>query len=263
VTSPTENARIIKEATAWNNGNPPDIIWANAGAAHPSLFAETSIDTLRSQMDIDYWAAAYLAHETINLWANEDTTLSKPDTSKAVTRPHPRHFIITSSVIAFVGLAGYAPYAPAKAALRSLADSLRSELALYNGANAAHPERPLLKNHIVFPAGITSPGFDTENETKHPVTFMLEEDDKPQTEDEVAAAAFAGLEKGDFQITTNLLGYLMRTSTMGGSSRNGLGVLDTVTSWLGSIIWLFVGPDMEKKVFSFGKKNGVNGTKLT
>jgi 3-dehydrosphinganine reductase len=209
-------------------------------------------------MDIDYWAAAYLAHETINLWTKDDTA---PETSKVTTRPPPRHFIITSSAIAFVGLAGYSPYAPAKSALRSLADSLRSELQLYNGANAAHPSRPKLLNHIVFPMGIISPGLEAENALKHPVTVMLEKDDVPQSEDEVAAASIAGLERGEFQVTTNLLGYLMRASTMGGSARNGLGLLDTVTSWVGSIVWLFVGPDMEKKVFNYGKKHGVNGTK--
>jgi 3-dehydrosphinganine reductase len=249
---------MLKEATAWNNGNSPDIIWANAGSAHPTLFAETPVEILRSQMDIDYWAAAYLAHETVKLWTQDDTT---PETNKVTTRPPPRHFIITSSVIAFIGMAGYTPYGPAKSALRSLADTLRSELQLYNGANAANLSRPKLMNHIVFPMGIISPGLEAENALKHPVTIMLEEDDQPQSEDEVAAASIAGLERGEFQVTTNWLGHLMRSSTMGGSPRNGLGVLDTVTSWVGSIVWLFVGPDMEKKVFNYGKKHGVNGTK--
>lgn len=166
---------------------------------------------------------------------------------------------MTSSSIAFVGLAGYSPYAPAKAAMRSLADSLRSELNLYNGARRRDPTSgsPVdLKVHIVCPGTILSEGYEKENESKHPVTKILEEGDPKQTEDEVAAASVKALEKGHFLITTQFLGSAMRASSMGGSPRNNWFV-DTLFSWIVAPVWLFVGPDMEGKVYNYGKKHGV------
>jgi 3-dehydrosphinganine reductase len=259
VTSASENERLLKEATEWNGGKIPDIIWANAGSAHPTFLADTPVDELRAQMDIDYWSAAYLARETVRAWIAEGKDPKKAGEQKSKKEELPRHFVITSSVIAFVGIAGYAPYAPAKTALRSLADTLRSELNLYNGArrHATSPLRvPEMRNHIVFPGSISSPGFDVENSIKHPVTKLLEEDDKPQTEDEVARAAVAGLEGGAFMVTTAFLGHLMRTSGLAGSARNGLGVVDTLMGWLGYVLWLFIGPDMERKVWRWGQKHG-------
>lgn len=252
VTVAAENARILDTVTAWNNGQPPDVVWANAGASVPALFVDTSLDTLRAQMDINYWAAAYLAQESLKRFF-------KPDASARSNAP--RHFIMTSSTIAYVGLAGYATYAPAKSALRSLADSLRSEVQLYNGARkgsdaaSAAPPRPV-KIHIVLPGTILTAGLEKENETKHPVTEILEDGDPRQTEDEVAAAAIKGLERGQFMITTQFLGNAMRGSMWGGSPRNNL-LVDTIFSWLTSLAWLFIGPDMDAKVHNYGKNNGL------
>jgi len=264
VTKPEENERIIAEATAWNNGTPPGIVWANAGHAHPTLFLDTPIETLRSQMDINYWAATYLAHATLKAWLQPLHNGSRQKRESAhppSSKPPARHFIITSSTVAFVGVAGYSPYSPAKSALRSLSDTLRSELNLYNGAAAgAHSSSalPEVKNHIVLPGSILSPGLADENKLKHPVTVMLEDGDPAQTEDEVAKAAIRGLEKGHYLITTQFLGHAMRASALQGSPRNGLvGIRDTLFSWATSVAWLFIGPDMERKVWNWGRQNGV------
>lgn len=222
------------------------------------LYLHASIDTLRSQMDINYWAAAYLSHATLALWTKPQTQ-QKSNTTSTPPSNLPRHFIITSSSLCFVGLAGYATYAPAKAALRSLADSLRSELNLYNGArhhDASSAPPTDIQIHLVAPGTITSPGLEQEEKTKHPVTRILEEGDPKQTEDEVALAAVRALEKGYYLITTQFLGAAMRASSLNGSPRNNWFV-DTVFSWVTSVVWLFVGPDMEGKVFKYGKVNGV------
>ncbi|TKA80315.1 hypothetical protein B0A55_02198 [Friedmanniomyces simplex] len=258
VTKAEENTRLLEEVTQWNDGQPPDIVWANAGSSHPTLFIDTPLDTLRSQMEINYWAATYLAHATLYLWLKPTTSSSKPEhTGTAAAKP--RHFIMTGSVACFVGLAGYAPYSPAKSALRSLADTLRSELNLYNGYRRGHPEQgPAadVKIHCVVPGGIKSPGLEHENQIKHPVTKVLEEGDPTQTEDEVAVAAVKGLESGGYLITTQFLGSAMRAGTLGGSPRNNWFV-DTVFAWVVNVAWLFIGPDMEGKVFKYGKTNEV------
>ncbi|KAF2771784.1 3-ketodihydrosphingosine reductase, Tsc10 [Teratosphaeria nubilosa] len=251
--SPEENIRVIAEVTAWNHGSPPDIVWANAGSSVPTLFIDTPLSTLQSQMDTNYFAATYLAHVTLRSWLKPQPAPNSTKTS--ATNSKPRHFIITSSSVAFVGVAGYAPYAPAKAALRSLADTLRSELNLYNGYRRAHPDtgpQADVKIHCVAPGTITSPGHEQEQEVKHEVTKRLEESDPAQTEDEVASAAVKGLESGGYLITTQLLGHAMRAGMLGGSPRNNWFV-DTVFSWVVAIAWLFIGPDMEGKVYKYGK----------
>jgi 3-dehydrosphinganine reductase len=263
VTSPSENERLLKEATAWNGGQIPDVVWANAGAAVPGLLADASVDALRAQMDVNYWSALYLARDTIRAWVAEGKAASQnagdEQDKKKKKEELPRHIVMTSSIVAFVGIAGYGPYAPAKTAMRGLADALRSELNLYNGARARASDAlraPEMRNHIVFPGAISSPGFDVENSVKHPVTAMLEEDDKPQTEDEVARASVAALEGGAYMVTTSFLGHLMRASALAGSPRNGFGIVDTLLGFVGYLAWLFIGPDMERKAWRFGQKHG-------
>jgi len=259
VTVASENTRIIEEVTIWNHGHPPDIVWANAGLAMPSLLLDASIETLRAQMDVNYWAAVYLAQATLRAWLQPP----KPDSVAINAHAHeplPRHFITTSSAVAFCGVAGYAPYSPAKAALRSLHDTLRSELNLYSGAAAATtsgtPSIPQIKLHIVFPGTILTSGYTTENLTKHPVTKILEAGDPAQTEDEAAVAAIKELERGRSMITTQMLVAAMKVSALGGSVRDRWFV-DTVFGWVTSIAWLFIGPDMERKVWRWGRENGM------
>ena len=133
---------------------------------------------------------------------------------------------------------------------------------MYNGARESKKspaQYPPMYNHIILPAGIETPGLLQENETKHPVTKILEEDDKPYPPDSIARSAIRGLERGDYMITTQFLGHLMRASMMGGSPRNGWGISDTVMGWITYIAWLFIGPDMERKVYKYGVEHGLDG----
>lgn len=252
MTKINENDRLIREVTQWNFGQAPDVVWANAGMSHPALFVDTDLEIMRSQMEINYWAATYLAQATLRAWL-------KPGSSTADNNGS-RHFIATSSVAALAGLAGYTPYAPAKAALRSFTDTLRAEVNLYNGYRIANPEHgpPAdIKIHCVLPATIISPGLEQENKTKHPVTKILEEGDPQQTEDQVAEASIRALERGETLITTQLIGHAMRAGALGSSPRNGFGIVDTLFAWAVNVAWLFIGPDMDSKVFNWGKKNKV------
>ncbi|KAH7095990.1 3-ketodihydrosphingosine reductase, Tsc10 [Paraphoma chrysanthemicola] len=261
VASEAENARILAEATAWNNGRMPEIVWTVAGSSTPGLYIETSTDTLRKQMDLNYFATAYLAHKTLKAWWYPDTPYGAQGKSSAPEPP--RQFIITSSAVAFVGLVGYSPYAPAKAALRSLADGLRSEVQLYNAARRSktsttgvQPAPFDVNIHIIFPGTILSPGFDNEEKTKHPVTRELESSDPRQTELEAATAAVQGLEAGNFMTPTNYIVRLLRWGSMGSSQRNNI-VLDTLGAWITTIVWLIMVPDLNSKVWNWGKKNGM------
>ncbi|KAK7186582.1 3-ketosphinganine reductase-like protein [Paraphaeosphaeria sporulosa] len=257
-TSEAENARLLAEATTWNNGKAPDIVWANAGSSTPGLFLDQKTDTLRQQMDINYWAACYLAQQTLKAWLYPSTPY-KPTAPAEPTR----HFIVTSSVLGFINIIGYGGYSPAKAALKTLCDGLRQEVILYNGArrsnNAVSGFTPApfdIAVNMIAPATILSPGELNENRTKPDVTKKLEETDPKQTELEAATAAIKGLEAGNYSSATSWLGDLMRMSSMGSARRDNL-VKDTAGTWVASLVWLLLGPDMDGKVFNWGKKEGM------
>ena len=244
--SPDSAPEIIDTVTQWNNGAPPDVIINCAGFCVPGFFASTDIKALRAQMDTIYWSCAYMAHAALNKWLEKE---------KSTDIIRTRHLIFTSSALAFFPLAGYAPYSPAKAAMRSLADTLTQEVAVYNGANTSSQ----VKIHTIFPMGILTPGFETENKTKPALTVQLEKDDKPQTPDEVARIAIARLEAGDSMITTMLVGHLMRGWGMAGSVRNDF--VDMFWNLVGSIVIMFVVPDFMSKCRAWGREKGMAGAR--
>jgi 3-dehydrosphinganine reductase len=246
-----ECTRLIKDITAWNNDSPPDIVWCCAGQSLPHLFIEATPETLKGQMDTVYFSAAWTAHAVLRQWLTP---------SSAQTNV-PRHLIFTCSVLAFFPVVGYGPYSPAKAAIRSLAETLMQEIQLYNGSrrSLSSPSPAAdVKIHTVFPMGILSPGFEHEESIKPDVLKHIEEADKPQTPDEVASESIKGLERGESMITTVFLGSAMKGTALGGSPRNNI-VLDTMMSWLSGIIILFVAPDFARKVWKWGKEKGVKG----
>ncbi|KAI1154979.1 hypothetical protein F4825DRAFT_460109 [Nemania diffusa] len=227
---------LLAEALAWNNGKPLDIVWCIAGKSIPGLWAETPLSSTREHMDLNFWGNAEMAHAILRLWCAPD----------APVVPEPKHLIFTSSVVALFPVAGYGPYTPAKAALRGLADTLVQEVELY-------PQK--VKVHIVYPGTIASPGLERENTTKPEITKIIEESDPIQTPDVAAAIAIGGLEKGYYAITVALIGHALRWGSLGGSPRNNW-VVDTVMSWVISLVWIFVFPDIYGKIRTYAKKHG-------
>ena len=267
---PSSAPTILSTVTKWNNGSPPPIIFCCAGHCIPGFFASSSIDTLRAQMDTIYWSAAYMAHAALNVWLQPLAAIESKQTSTDSTADTTRHIIFTSSTLAFFPVAGYAPYSPAKAAMKSLTDTLNQELAIYNGARSttsspsstsapsAVPQADI-QIHTIYPMGILTPGYENENKLKPALTIMLEKDDKPQTPDEVARIAVERLERGEQHITTMFLGHLLRGVGMGASVRSG--VMDVLWHMLGSIAIIFVAPDFVKKCWNWGREKGMEGVK--
>ncbi|ODA80079.1 hypothetical protein RJ55_03037 [Drechmeria coniospora] len=229
-------APVIAEAIKWNNGKSPDIVWCVAGTSVPELFVDMDMESLRKQMNVNFYGTAEMSHVILKEWLAVDAPVEK----------EPKHLIMTTSVVALYTIPGYAPYAPSKWAIRGLADTISQEMLMY-------PQN--VRVHVVYPGSILSPGFDRENVTKPAITKLLEESDPKQTPDEVAEAAIRGLERGDYFVTVNFLGTLMRWGMMGGSFRNNW-VLDTLGAWLVSIVWMFVQMDLHGKIKSYGKKYG-------
>lgn len=236
VSVPSYAVSLVTAATVWNGGRSPDVVWCIAGVAVPKLFIDLDPATLRRQMDINFHGASDMAHTILRAWLAPDAPVEK----------QPRHFVMTSSVAALYTIPGYAGYAPAKWALRGLADTLSQEVMLY-------PQN--VKIHIVFPGTILSPGYEVEETTKPGITKQIEKADPKQTPDEVARASIRGLEAGHFMVTVNWLGQLMRFGVIGGSFRNNW-LLDTLGAWLIQIVWIFVQFDTVSTVKSYGKKHG-------
>lgn len=207
-------------------------------------------------MDTVYWTAANMAHAVLQKW------LTPVPPSKQNTAPA-RHIVFTSSTLAFVPIAGYAPYSPAKAAMRALSDTLSQELEIYNGARTFKTRNRApatdVKVHTVFPMGILSPGFDNEEKLKPALTKAMEEADKPQTPTEVAQISIKALERGEYLITTMLIGNLMKASALGSSPRNHA-IRDTLSSWLSNLVFLKVVPDLRNQAREWGLKNGMPNT---
>lgn len=194
------------------------------------------MQSLRRQMDINFYGTTEMSQAILKEWV-------KPD---APVVEQPKHLIMTTSVVAFYTIPGYAPYAPSKWAIRGLADTISQELLMY-------PQQ--VKVHVVYPGTILSAGYENENLTKPEITKILESSDPKQTPDEVASSAIKGLENGDYFVTVNYLGNLMKWGVLGGSFRNNW-IVDILGAWLVSLLWIFIQPDLHSKIRSYGKKNG-------
>lgn len=236
MSKPSYATPVLEEATSWNDGKAVDIVWCIAGTSTPELFLDMPMESLRRQMDINFYGTTEMSQAILKQWAAPDAPVDK----------EPKHLIMTTSVVAFYTIPGYAPYAPSKWAIRGLADTLSQEVMLY-------PQN--IKVHVVFPGTILSPGFQNENLTKPEITKILEADDPKQTPDEVARSSIRGLENGDYYVTVNWLGNLMRLGSLGGAFRNNW-LVDILGAWLVAIVWIFIQPDLHGKIRKFGKKNG-------
>lgn len=256
--SPQSAPEILEQVTVWNHGIAPDLVFCCAGNCQPGFFADATIDTLRGQMDTIYWSSAYMAHAALNLWKQPSSRGERPLTPRPT-----RHIIFTCSTLAFFPVAGYSPYSPAKAAMRAMADGLNQEVAVYNGARQGSGPAPDadIAVHIIFPMGISTPGYETENKTKPELTLILEKDDRPQQPAELAKIVLRRLAAGDFLISTMLLGHLMKGCGMSGSVRKNFS--DVFWNWLGSLVITFVAPDFVSKCKNWGKRNGMDATRAS
>jgi 3-dehydrosphinganine reductase len=112
-----------------------------------------------------------------------------------------RHIVFTASLLSFSSIPGYAAYAPGKAAIRMLADTLREEFLLYD-----------IDVHCSFPANILSPGFENEEKTKPDITRTIEGTAGAETPAVVARHIVHRLERGHKHITYEFVGSMLKVS---------------------------------------------------
>lgn len=193
-------------------------------------------DSHRRHFDVIYFGTAQMCHAILREWLAPERPVEK----------QPRHLIMTASTLGFYAIPGYGPYTPAKWALRGLAETLSQEVMLY-------PQN--VKVSVVWPGTILSPGNVHENKNKPEISKILEASDPKQTPDEVAAAAIKGLEAGQYFVTVNWLGDLMKFGVLGGAFRNNW-FIDTLGAILVQFVWFFIHIDIHGKIKDYGKKHG-------
>jgi len=152
---------------------PVDVCIASAGASIPKYFEDLTHDDFAKMMNVNYFGVVNLAKAVL------PGMLSRGE----------GQFAAVSSMVAAVPFVGYAAYAPAKVACRSLMDVLRNE----------HADTPL-QFHVAFPPDTDTPGFEKENVTKpYETSHVFPEvfNEKFPAAD-VAALMLDGMARGDY-----------------------------------------------------------------
>ncbi|EMR10408.1 hypothetical protein PNEG_01123 [Pneumocystis murina B123] len=228
LTIATEAKRALDEASETS----PDIVFCCVGAAQPGFFVDLSSEQIEEGIKVNYLTAAYTAHVVLR------KMIDNPLSSKA----SPRRIIFCSSLLAFLGMAGYSQYSPSKSALRCLTDTLRQECLLYG-----------VKVHCAFLATVYTPGFEKEQLIKPELTKELEGIDQGQSPEIVASRIIKNLEKGKFFITTEIIGTLLKNNMRGPSPRDSM-ITDTIFGYIASFIYPFVRISHDHIVRKYAKK---------
>jgi 3-dehydrosphinganine reductase len=155
---------------------PCDVLVTAAGTAHPGYFEQLDDGVFREQMETDYFGTLNAVRAVV---------------PRMIER-RSGHIVTISSTAGLIGVFGYSAYAPAKYAVRGLAETLRSELAPYGIVVAC-----------AYPPDTRTPGFDRENELKPEETTRISASIKPKEARVVADAIVWGIERDRLVITAD------------------------------------------------------------
>ena len=163
-------------ATACEASGPCDLLVACAGSAHPGYFDQLDDSVFREQMDVDYFGTLHAVRAVV----------------PSMMERGRGHIVLVSSMAGLIGVFGYSAYAPAKYAVRGLAETLRPELAPHGIVVAC-----------AYPPDTRTPGFDRENELKPAETVRISAAIKPRDAEPVAKSIVRGIELDRLVITAD------------------------------------------------------------
>ncbi|TFY82044.1 hypothetical protein EWM64_g1967 [Hericium alpestre] len=209
-----ESRAALEDVVAKHDGLSPDAIFLCAGKSVPKFFLEYTDEELYEGMDYGYWCQAWTARAA---------------TRMMVQQGRKGKIVFVSSLLGMMTIPGYASYAPAKHALRGLADMLRMELLLYN-----------IDVHIFFPPTMYGSALDEEKKTRPWITTKLEESDDALTPEQATAALLKGIRRGQYHISGNFITDLFRASSREAAPRNNWlldGVYDLI-AYISIPFWL-------------------------
>ncbi|EPQ55592.1 oxidoreductase [Gloeophyllum trabeum ATCC 11539] len=199
--------------TEVHDGRTPDAIFLCAGVATPRFFVESTEQDLASGMDLGYWTEAWTA------WAV---------TKRMVEQGRKGKIVFVASTLGYMSFVGWSSYSPARHAVRGLADTLRSELLLYD-----------IDVHLFCPNTMHTPGYVEENRTKPQITSLIEEGDSPVSPEQAATALLKGVADGHTHISGDMVTELFRAATRGSAPYHNFVydcILDTA-AFIATPIW--------------------------
>jgi len=155
---------------------PVDVLVTSAGGARPGHFTELSHDVFAEQMTLNYFGTLHPIRAVV----------------PSMIERSQGHLMLVSSAAGLVGAFGYSAYAPAKFAVRGLAETLRDELAPHG-----------IVVGCAYPSDVDTPGFEAEAATKPEVTRTLSARVKVRSAAEVARAIVRGIERDRLVVTSD------------------------------------------------------------
>ena len=174
VTDPAALSSAIHELTT--RFGPCDLLVTSAGSAHPGYFERLEAEVFREQMEVDYFGTLHAVRVVV----------------PSMIERRRGHLVMLSSTAGIIGVFGYCAYAPAKFAVRGLAETLRVELAPYRIVVAC-----------AYPPDTTTPGLERENLLKPAETARISAAIKPRDAEHVARAIIRGVERDQLVITAD------------------------------------------------------------
>lgn len=155
-----------------------DWLITSAGIVEPGLFETLALESHRRQMETNYFG-------TLNLVA---------PTTRIMNGHGGGRITLIASGAAFIGIAGYAAYAPSKFAVRALGEVLRVELA---------PKGIMVG--VAFPPDTDTPQLAEEMLTRPEITRRLAEGGGRLSARQVAERLILDAESGRFMLTQSRL----------------------------------------------------------
>jgi 3-dehydrosphinganine reductase len=155
---------------------PCDVLVAAAGYSEPGYYERLADQSFRDQMDVNYFGSLHSVRAV----------------TPSMQERGVGHVVLVASTAALMGVFGYTAYAPAKYAVRGLAETLRVELAPHGIVVAC-----------AYPPDTDTPGYARELAQQPPETAAISERIKPVDPTTVAAAIARGIEKDRLVITAD------------------------------------------------------------
>jgi 3-dehydrosphinganine reductase len=155
---------------------PCDVLVAAAGYALPGYFERLDDAAFRDQMDVDYFGTLHAVRAVV----------------PAMLERRRGHLVLVGSTAALTGVFGYSAYAPAKYAVRGLAETLRVELS---------PQGIVVA--CVHPPDTDTPGLARERASMPAETAVISARIKPLGAETVARAIVRGIDTERLVITAD------------------------------------------------------------
>jgi 3-dehydrosphinganine reductase len=155
---------------------PVDVLVTSAGAARPGHFEALPDEVFAEQMSLNYFGTLHAVRAVV----------------PSMIERGRGHLVVVSSTVALLGVYGYSAYAPAKFAVRGLAETLRSEL---------KPHGIIVS--CAYPPDTDTPGLAAENATKPDATARISRAIKVRAPERVATAIIRGIKRNRLVITAD------------------------------------------------------------